>query len=124
MTPVPPPPPPPPSGVASRRRFLRKQVPSGAPIGVRGMGPMGEWAPGTIPADILDICLGGLCLLIPDRQAFQPGDQVLLLVGNHPGFGVKQLTGSIRWIRCSGLTGACVTGVAFDQPLKALPRLG
>ncbi|MEB3265123.1 MAG: PilZ domain-containing protein [Cyanobacteriota bacterium] len=119
----PPPPPPPPLGAASRRRFTRLQVPAGPAIGLCGLAADGAWAPCAMPADILDISLGGLCLLIHDRQAFQPGDRLLLLVDSQPGFGVGQLTGSIRWMRCSGLAGVCVTGVAFDRPLTVLPRL-
>lgn len=109
--------------MAGRRRFARQPVQNGPSIGLKRLRPDGHWSPETVMADVLDVSIGGLCVLIADGRDFQPGDRLELQLDDHPGFGVARLTARIRWMRCSDLAGVCVTGVAFDAPLRALPRL-
>jgi hypothetical protein len=120
----PPPPPPPPSrDLGRRRRFLRRPVGGGNAISVQRLSGRADATTTTYPADILDVSLGGLCLLLGTAEVFRVGDRLLLDLSSHPAFGVARMRGSIRWLQASGLSGVAVAGVAFDIPLTNLPNL-
>ncbi|MFM9109226.1 MAG: PilZ domain-containing protein [Prochlorococcaceae cyanobacterium] len=119
----PPPPPPPPGGLGRRRRFLRRPVDGDQAISVMRLTGRADPSGTSYPADILDVSLGGLCLLLGAAEAFHLGDRLLMDLSNHPGFGVARMRGSIRWLQASGLAGVAVVGVAFDIPLTTLPKL-
>ena len=76
-----------------------------------------------LAADILDLSLGGLCLLIhaDGALALEPGLPLTLDVRSQPGFGVEQLPCHLIWHVRSGFGAAL--GLRFDQPLASLPPL-
>jgi hypothetical protein len=107
----------------TRRRHVRTSVEATRSLALQHLDgddqPISSWC----SADILDISLGGLCLLVmqsfplPDHEA----SRIRLDVRSQPGFGVENLAGQIRWFVQSGLV--LTLGVGFDQPLERLPAL-
>lgn len=76
-----------------------------------------------LPADILDLSLGGVCLLIPDDGAppLEPAARLELDCANQPGFGVDHLACRLIWQVRSGF--GVTLGLRFEQPLAILPPL-
>lgn len=136
--PEPPPlPPPPPFGAASIltasdppsdpaagnsqdvRRFPRQHPPLCRPL--KALLP----AAGCFCADILDISLGGVCLLITHNQELRIGLAMTLDFSAHRLPEVLQSRGMVqarlRWyVRSRTVT---TMGVGFDAPLQELPGL-
>jgi hypothetical protein len=106
------------------RRFSRATVETCRPLALQLLDaegqPIGPWT----LADILDISLGGLCLLI-DHQFFLPDDQdplrVRLDLRAQPGFGSTWLPATVRWYVQSGYV--LSLGLGFDRALITLPTL-
>jgi len=82
-------------------------------------------AAGCFSADILDISLGGVCLLITQNQELRIGQPVTLDFSAHRLPEVLQSRGLVearlRWYVCSGPV--TTMGVGFAVPLKELPEL-
>lgn len=76
-----------------------------------------------LAADILDLSLGGVCLLLSDDGSLplQQGMALRLDLRAQPDFQVDQLGASLRWFVPSGYV--ATLGVLFDQPLVRLPVL-
>lgn len=106
------------------RRYSRVAVESCMPLGLQLIDDRGQpFSPWTL-ADILDISLGGLCLLL-DRDFPLPEGQlpswVRLDLRHQPGFGIPWLPASIRASAKSQY--ALSLGVAFERALITLPTL-
>jgi hypothetical protein len=101
------------------RRHRREQAPPCRPLKV--MLP----AAGCFSADILDISLGGVCLLITQNQELRIGQPVTLDFSAHRLPEVLQSRGLVearlRWYVRSGPV--TTMGVGFAVPLKELPEL-
>ena len=126
--PQPPPLPPPPSfevatSVAGGERDIlrhpREQAPPCRPLKVMLPGA------GCFSADILDISLGGVCLLITQNQELRIGQPVTLDFSAHRLPEVLQSRGLVearlRWYVRSGPV--TTMGVGFDAALPELPEL-
>lgn len=112
---------PPSAGERLPRRFERFHVAGCRTIACRSL-PLGQQLAGPwVPADILDISRGGLCLLLPSPLELQPGEPLQLDLRAHPAFGTPQATVRARWAGRSLV--APTLGVAFEPQLSAIPRL-
>ncbi len=101
------------------RRFPRQQASPCRPLKV--LLP----AASCFSADILDISLGGVCLLITHHQELRIGQDVTLGFSAHRLPEVLQSRGLVqarlRWyVRSRSVT---TMGVGFDVPLPELPEL-
>ena len=72
-------------------------------------------------ADILDISLDGLCLIVSGMEPHPVGLRLQLDLRNHPAFGTARRIGEVRW--CSSFHGFTTMGLAFLTPLARIPRL-
>ena len=108
---------------AERRGAFRRPVEVSCSIALMLLDGQGEPASPWMVADILDLSLGGLCLLTHDRynHPYASTSTLLLDLSTQPSFGVTELAATLRWYV---KTDPVVTlGVAFEQPLPALPML-
>jgi hypothetical protein len=101
------------------RRFPRQQPPLCRPL--KALLP----AAGCFSADILDISLGGVCLLITHNQELRIGQAVTIDFCAHRLPEVLQCRGLVqarlRWyVRSRSVT---TMGVGFDAPLPEMPEL-
>ena len=107
----------------NRRHEPRMAVGSVLPVQLRFLPngqPPGVW----ITADILDISHGGIALLVPQLAEVRLGEQLLLDVSQHPGFGTVRLPAVLRWSRPAGELGVLqLIGVQLDRPLARVPPL-
>lgn len=111
------------AAAAPRRLHQRDQVEICRPIAVRlldeGALPLSDW----LAADILDLSVGGLCLLLAedDSLPLRPLMPLQLDVRNQPGFQRQLMGAQLRWFVPSGFV--ITIGLVFDTPLPALPAL-
>ncbi|MEB3263678.1 MAG: PilZ domain-containing protein [Synechococcus sp.] len=106
-----------------RRTHLRNPVEACRPIAVQMLDEHGEPASAWYLADILDVSVGGFCLLITEDQPM-PLAQLMRLrldVRPHPAFGAPVVGAELRWFVRAGFV--VTLGVGFDQPLAQLPAL-
>jgi hypothetical protein len=108
------------------RRHPRELAPPCRPILVRVVADQTvEQATACFSADILDISLGGLCLLITDHQDLCVGQLLALDFGDHRLPEAMQHHGPVqarlRWFVRSGPV--TTMGVGFVVPLPELPEL-
>ncbi|MCP9791192.1 PilZ domain-containing protein [Vulcanococcus limneticus] len=106
-----------------QRRTYRHPVEVCRPIGLQLLNDALEPVTAWLLADILDISLGGLCLLITDStdHHFAPRHRVRVNVTAHPSFGVSDLLGELRWFVKSDYV--VTMGIGFNQQLAELPDL-
>ncbi len=106
-----------------QRRSYRHPVEVCRPIGLQLLNDGLEAVTVWLLADILDVSLGGLCLLITENtnHPFAPGHRVRLNVTAHPSFGESELLGQLRWFVRSDFV--VTMGIGFDQQLSTLPEL-
>jgi PilZ domain len=107
----------------ARRRHLRAPVEACRPVAIQFLDEEGQPACGWTAADILDVSLGGFCLLITEDKPL-PIAQLMRLhldVTPHPAFGVELIPGELRWFVRSGFV--LSIGVGFDEPLSSIPAL-
>ena len=83
----------------------------------------GAAASAWLAADILDLSLGGVCLLVCDDGSLplQQGMALRLDVSAQPDFQLERIGASLRWFVPSGFV--VTLGLLFDQPLERLPVL-
>jgi hypothetical protein len=108
----------------SRRRYLRSPVEACRPIALQLLDPQGRPASPWKHADILDVSVGGFCLLITEDEAPLPLAQLMQLrldVRPHPSFGADEIRAELRWFVRSGYVVSL--GVGFEQPMGAPPEL-
>jgi hypothetical protein len=104
------------------RRLERFPVAGSRPIALRPLDaqaqPSGPW----VLADILDISLGGLCLLLAaDSLSLQPGQLLQLDLRSHPNFPWVRVDVEARWWISSD--SFATLGLAFPYQLESIPRL-
>jgi hypothetical protein len=104
-----------------RRRPERYPVVGSRPIALRPLDPEGQPAGAWMLADILDISLGGLCLLITGSLELQPGQMLELDLRSHPNFPwVRMSVQSRWWISADSFS---TLGLSFEPQLTTIPRL-
>ena len=91
------------------------------PVGIRLLQPDGEAADPWMLADILDISLGGLCLLVSGQLALQRGQILLLDLRSHPDFATLRLQVQVCWSISSD--SFSTIGIAFPSQLPRIPKL-
>ncbi|MFY8150210.1 MAG: PilZ domain-containing protein [Prochlorococcaceae cyanobacterium] len=108
---------------AGRRHHLRNPVEACRPIAVQVLDDWGNPASAWYLADILDVSLGGFCLLITEDSPMPLTQQMRLRldVRPHPAFGADVVGAELRWFVRAGFV--VTLGVGFDQPLTELPAL-
>ena len=72
-------------------------------------------------ADILDISLGGLCLLITENHDLQVGQRLLVDFKVHRATDLHRVAAMVRWFVRSGTV--TTMGVGFSEALPLLPQL-
>ena len=108
-------------GGPEARKLERIPVQGTRPIAMRPMGPAGTASAPWVLADILDISLGGLCLLVSGPMVLQRGQHLQLDLRSHPDFGVFRLEVEARWWMSS--ESFSTIGIAFPVPLRTIPEL-
>ena len=103
------------------RKLERFPVQGTRPIAMRLLGPDGTPAAPWVLADILDISLGGLCLLVSGPLVLERGQHLQLDLRSHPDFGVLRLEVEARWWMSS--ESFSTLGIAFPAQLRAIPEL-
>ncbi|MFM7313924.1 MAG: PilZ domain-containing protein [Cyanobium sp.] len=107
----------------TRRLHARAMVAAARPLAMQPLDPDSQTLQSWTLVDILNISLGGLCLLVPHDggQIFHPSRLVRLDVRCHPDFGVATLMGQIRWSLASDFV--MTLGIGFESPLEVFPEL-
>ena len=103
------------------RRFERLVAPPCRPVPIQLLSPDGEPRTEWFYADILDISLGGLCLLISENHDLQVGQKLLVDFKVHRATDLHRVEGLVRWFVRSGIF--ATMGVGFSKPLPLLPQL-
>ncbi|MCX5939645.1 MAG: PilZ domain-containing protein [Cyanobium sp. LacPavin_0818_WC50_MAG_67_9] len=103
------------------RRHERLVAPPCRPVPIQLLlqdgSPRTEW----FYADILDISLGGLCLLITESHTTEVGQSVLVDFKAHRSSDLHRVPGLVRWFVRSG--SVTTIGLGFAEPLRDLPEL-
>jgi len=107
----------------SRREHTRNPVEACRPIGLQLTDAEGAPISSWHQADILDVSLGGFCLLMMEDVPLELTQlmRLRLDVRPHPSFGVDAVMAELRWFVRSGLIVSL--GVGFENPLQRLPVL-
>ena len=111
------------AAAAPRRVQPRDQVEVCRPISLRLLDEAGQPLSDWLAADILDVSVGGLCLLLSqdDNLPLRQLMPLQLDVRNQPGFQRELMGAQLRWFVPSGFV--ITIGLVFDTPLPALPAL-
>lgn len=104
-----------------KRRLRRYQVAGSRPVLLRPVIPQSEEELPWLVADILDISLGGLCLLLSGGLELSADQCVELDLRAHPQFPWTRLTVEVRWWISAGTF--TTLGIVFPAPLPSIPRL-
>ncbi|MCP9776558.1 PilZ domain-containing protein [Cyanobium sp. Tous-M-B4] len=104
-----------------QRRFERLVAPPCRPVPIQLLSPDGEPRTEWFYADILDISLGGLCLLITENHELQVGQRLLVDFKVHRATDLHRVAGLVRWFVRSGTV--TTMGLGFSEPLSLLPQL-
>lgn len=104
-----------------QRRYERLVAPPCPPVLIQLPSPGGEAPIEWFYADILDISLGGLCLLITEKHDLQVGQTLLVDFKVHLATDLHRVAGFVRWFVRSGTF--TTMGVGFSKPLPQLPQL-
>ncbi|MEB3195244.1 MAG: PilZ domain-containing protein [Cyanobacteriota bacterium] len=108
-----------------RRAATRHAVGSVRPIQLYLWDDSGAQQDG-LPADILDLSLGGAALLLQTwSTAHGAGASVGLDVRSHPDFEQAMIQATVRWLEpvSTALQACWLIGIQFDEPLPRLPHL-
>jgi hypothetical protein len=114
------------SGSAEQRHYERHEAPPCRPLTARLEADTPDEQPSPwFSADILDISLGGLCVLITGTPEMRLGQKMTLDFKAHrlPESLQAQtlIPARLRWFVRSGLVSTL--GISFDTPLTELPEL-
>ena len=104
-----------------QRRFERLVAPPCRPVPIQLLSPDGEPRTEWFYADIIDISLGGLCLLITENHEIQVGQGLLVDFKVHRANDLHRVAGMVRWFVRSGTV--TTMGVGFSEVLPLLPQL-
>ena len=107
--------------VDCHRRYERLVAPPCPPVLIQLPSPGGEARTEWFYADILDISLGGLCLLISGNHDLQVGQTLQVDFNVHRTTDLHRVAGFVRWFVRSGTF--TTMGVGFCEPLPQLPQL-
>ena len=107
--------------VDCQRRYERLVAPPCPPVLIQLPSPGGEARTEWFYADILDISLGGLCLLISGNHDLQVGQTLQVDFNVHRTTDLHRVAGFVRWFVRSGTFNTM--GVGFSEPLPQLPQL-
>ena len=91
------------------------------PIAMRPVGADGLASGPWVLADILDISLGGLGLLVSGSQPLDQGQHLQLDLRSHPDFGALRLEVEARWWMSSD--SFSTLGISFPTQLLTIPEL-
>ena len=105
----------------SQRRSERLVAPPCRSVPIQLLSPDGEPRTEWFYADILDISIGGLCLLITDNHGLQVDQRLLVDFKLHIAPELHRVAGFVRWFVHSGIV--TTMGVGFSEPLPQLPQL-
>ncbi|MFM7652052.1 MAG: PilZ domain-containing protein [Vulcanococcus sp.] len=107
----------------SRREHTRNPVEACRPIALQLIDAEGAPISAWHQADILDVSLGGFCLLLMEDVPLELTQlmRLRLDVRPHPSFRVDEVMAELRWFVRSGLIVSL--GVGFENPLQRLPVL-
>ncbi len=104
-----------------KRAYARHAIESCRTIALRRLDddrrPSGRW----FLADIVDVGVGGMCLIASEEQSLSLGQWLLMDLRAHPGFGQLRMQAQLRWLTRAHF--ALTFGVAFATPLKEVPML-
>jgi len=103
------------------RRHERLVAPPCRPVPIQLLQPDGSPRTEWFYSDILDISLGGLCLLITESHAIEVGHGVLVDFKAHRSSDLHRVPGLVRWFVRSG--SVTTMGLGFAEPLRDLPEL-
>ena len=105
----------------SQRRHERHVAPPCRPVPIQLLlqddAPRTDW----FYADILDISVGGLCLLITESHHLAVGHKLLVDFKVHRATDQHRVPGLVRWFVRSG--SVTTMGVGFEEPLAQIPDL-
>lgn len=104
-----------------QRRHERLEAPPCRPVPIQLLQPDGSPRTEWFYADILDISLGGLCLLITESHTLEVGHGVLVDFKAHRSSDLHRVPGLVRWFVRSG--SVTTMGLGFADPLHDLPEL-
>jgi hypothetical protein len=104
-----------------QRRHERLVAPPCRPVPIQLLQPDGSPRTEWFYADILDISLGGLCLLITESHTLEVGHGVLVDFKAHRSSDLHRVPGLVRWFVRSG--SVTTMGLGFADPLRDLPEL-
>jgi hypothetical protein len=104
-----------------QRRHERSVAPPCRPLPIQLLSPDGEACTEWFYADILDISLGGLCLLITESHDLHVSQSLLVDFKVHGTTDLHRVVGLVRWFVRSGTV--TTMGVGFSEPLPQLPQL-
>ena len=104
-----------------QRRHERLVAPPCRPVPIQLLQPDGSPRTEWFYADILDISLGGLCLLITESHTIEVGQSVLVDFKAHRTSDLHRVPGLVRWFVRSGTV--TTMGLGFADPLRDLPEL-
>ena len=105
----------------SQRRHERLVAPPCRPVPIQLLKSDGALPTDWFYADILDISLGGLCLLITEGHPVEVGQQLLVDFKAHRISDLHRVPGLVRWFVRSG--SVTTMGIGFADPLLDLPQL-
>ena len=103
------------------RKLERFPVQGTRPIALRLLQAGGAPATPWVLADILDISLGGLCLVVSGPLELPTGQALELDLRSHPAFARLRLTVEARW--CRSADSFTTFGIAFPDQLSTIPHL-
>ena len=103
------------------RRYERLVAPPCRPVPIQLLQPDGSPRSEWFYADILDLSLGGLCLLITESHAIEVGHGVLVDFKVHRSSDLHPVPGLVRWFVRSG--SVTTMGLGFAEPFRDLPEL-
>lgn len=103
------------------RKLERFPVQGTRPIAMRPLGPDGQPAGPWVLVDILDISLGGLCLLVSGPLELERGQHLQLDLRSHPDFRALRLEVVARWWMSSD--SFSTLGISFPYQLSTIPEL-
>ncbi len=108
-----------------RRGTFRSPVEAVHSIGLMFLDDTGYPASPWLVADVLDVSVGGLCLVVAERREspFSARSRVRLNLKLGPDMAISDLPASVRWSVPAARDHLLILGVQFDTELPTLPAL-
>jgi len=106
---------------SARRKQARLVAQPCRAIPVQLLNPEGKPCGDRVFADILDISLGGLCLLVTGDYVLKIGQDLVIDSKVFSTGDERRILGLVRWFVRSGIV--TTMGVGFREPLEEMPQL-